>query len=195
MSGLADFIVKVYDRFLLLDLLSYVTPGLIIIMAKCGKIDFEKCKFSFDFNFGEGIILFLFAFVIGLAINEIANLIVPDIYCKDEQKIRNRICKAEENRKYFYEQMINILRIGHKKYNNFKNNYISKRERYVIIKQMARNNGVSFIIASIIISFHKFDIGILVAGIFIGLLLLFASHRTLENQKDFEKVVLKIEER
>lgn len=183
MSKFMNYLAKVYDRFLLLDLLSYVCPGLIIILAvlfSCQPFHSFTYKLShFELGFWQGFIAFLFAFVIGLGINQFAQLIIPDIY--SECKVQNIFSSwKKENRMKLYTRMIAFIRMDDK-------DLLSKRERYIIIKQMTRNNGVSILISALI---FITDIRLKNGLIVLGVLLLIGSYITLLNQRDFEKTAI-----
>ena len=172
MNKAADFITKVFDRFLLLDLLSYVCPGLIIILSFIfgSKLYSLNGLLHLEIGFWQGLVIFLFAYIIGLGINVIGQLIASDFYCKDIE--------------LFYSRMAEFLKCDNK-------DFLSKRERYVILKQMARNNWASIILGIGIFFLCKLNANIaLIVGLVILVVLLFCSARkTLRNHKNFEDVV------
>ena len=184
MKGVTDFLTKIYDRFLLLDLLSYVCPGLIVILTILFSC-FPSYHFTYrllhlELGFLQGLIIFLFSFVIGLGINQFASLIIPDVYCKG--KCQNIFCSwKKKNRKIFYKRMVTFIRMDDK-------DLLSKRERYIIIKQMTRNNGLSLILGAIFL--FKFGLAFIIGFGTLGILLFASAYTTLMNQKDFEKAVI-----
>ena len=82
MGGISDIITKLYKRFFLRDLLSYVCPGLIVLVSFVLLIPnpwFKPFYEKISIGFGEGILIFLFSFVIGLGINALIELIIHDV--------------------------------------------------------------------------------------------------------------------
>jgi|GEM_PF-5780823 len=187
MKGVTDFLTKIYDRFLLLDLLSYVCPGLILIISALG-LRYLNSLIQYKLDFLIGLLGFLFSFIIGLAVNEIGKLLVPDIYCKKEQNICNRINDKKENRELFYERMVAFLQCQN-------TNLLSKRERYIILKQMTRNNAVAIVLGVLIYlarnNFRTSILFLLIMSLIVALFLFIASCLILRNQKDFEETVIK----
>lgn len=181
MSGIADIITKLYKRFFLRDLLSYVCPGLIvitsiIIIPEQKKIlDFFK---EINIGFGEAILVFLFSYVIGLSINGLIESIrlFRDI-TKDEPNSMERV--------NYYLRRINLERIQGKitfvrgekgkvvkeKIQNF-SYYIEQRDRYIILKQMSRNNMGAVSISFILYLINNFNLQCNTALHYLGFLLL-----------------------
>lgn len=214
MNGLADILTKLYKRFFLRDLLSYVCPGLIVITSiyyftqESGEF-INNIK-DLDIGFGGVVLIFLFSFVIGLGINGFSEYIIGDITFEYPKPSKERI-----NFLIRKIQMLCISKMKTKAEAKGDLSFINEqRDRYVIIKQMSRNNAVAIFICALIFSFYPHIVScniLYIASIYIShvkimiyllhfnyisiALILLASgllinaQKTYNNQSDFEYVV------
>jgi len=192
MNGISDIITKLYKRFFLRDLLSYVCPGLIVITS----IYFFSCRsYIFKVNFGAGILIFLFSFVIGLAINALVEFMFRDV-TKDKFFDGKRV--------NYYLRRIKIESIqgdltfdqngSRKKLNEKKQNFLyifEQRDHYIVLKQMSRNNMGAVLISFVLLIIYNppvfYNIMLAYVGyalLFVGLLI--SACKSFRNQTDFE---------
>lgn len=195
MNGISDIITKLYKRFFLRDLLSYVCPGLIVIAS----IYFFSCRsYIYKINFGAGILIFLFSFVIGLGINAFIEFLFRDV-TKDKFYDGRRV--------NFYLRRIKIESIrgditfiqnaSRKKLSEKKQNFsflIEQRDRYIILKQMSRNNMGAVLISFVLLFIYNPPVIYNIILAYVGYALLFvglwiSARKSYENQTDFEFVL------
>jgi len=199
MNGVADIITKLYKRFFLRDLLSYVCPGLFIIASVALSFNAFKCIIDEinQYGFLGSLLIFLFAFVIGIGINGISEYFIQDITYEYPVPSTSRqkffIRKIEMSYK---SHKITMSRGngGQKLEVTLDFSFIDKqRDRYIILKQMGRNNALTILICAFIVSFSpelrtmgditSFALTILSIGLFIN------ARKTYNNQTDFEYVI------
>jgi hypothetical protein len=179
MSEIGDGIQYLYSKFIMRDLLSFVTPGAIIV----GTLFLIHWDFSYDMNFFKSIpyILYIPSFgvlyIVGFAVQCLGAEFFPIIkfhYYKTDIE--------------HYRVLAELQKRGEKA--------IQQHERFVVLKQMCGNGGFAIFIAGVLLIINlwipilsSWALGIMVLLLIISL---FKGHYVhVQRQKDWEDVFYK----
>lgn len=162
MGGISDAIKYLYDKFILRDVLSFITPGAIVVVAATYLFFPEVFCYSIPWPFY--IVIFGVFFVVGFAIQcfgEIIGFIRFTPYPKNDWRRRGRIflCNWREDYCDRKSDKSNIWFWGeHKEVAKFmersRDDADARQgyERIVILQQMCGNNFLAIIIALLLIA-------------------------------------------
>jgi len=168
MGGIGDAIKYLYDKFILRDVLSFITPGAIVVLAATHLFFPEVCYYHYHIPWPFYIVIFGVFFVAGFAVQclgEIIGFIRFTPYPENNWRRRGRIfccnwrkdydkADSKETNIWFWEE--------HRKSNEFfeainrdtMNNQDVRlgRERLVALQQMCGNGFIAILIAVILFS-------------------------------------------
>jgi len=190
MSDIGDSIKYFYEKFILRDLLAFVTPGAIVVMSVLLlHCDIYVIKEFFnDLKFVLYIPIYGVLFVVGFAVQCLGFEIIPWLF-----KFHN----CEDDKEYYSERLIKIRRL-----NKDDEDKVVKQqhERFVILKLMCANNALAIFIGGILFIIKKWGLTFssfwtlfhVVVLIFFLVIPLYIGHRThLNRQGIWEEEVLK----
>lgn len=158
MSGFGDAVRYLYSQFILRDILSFITPGAIIVVAATYTL-FPEIFSDYYVPWPLYIPLFGFFYMIGYAVQCLQVLCGHiRIHKKDESTFIERIgligCKWQTKVDIYKiprEKTIQFLNVAHKaKWT------LQHRERSIVLKQMSANSFGAIIIAGILLLTDRF---------------------------------------
>ncbi|HUS49303.1 MAG TPA: hypothetical protein VMZ91_04015 [Candidatus Paceibacterota bacterium] len=173
MSDISDTVKSLYEKFLMRDLLSFITPGSIVVLSIYllgWGLDMIKSFFE-SLPFLLYIPIFGFLYIVGFATQYFGRLF--------------RLIRIH-NRNNENEHLNGLRRVLQRS-----NKEIQQHERFVVLKQMCGNNAVAILIAGFILAF-KYPIWFLVTfGVIVFICLILGHYHNLLQQEiweDFENI-------
>ena len=135
MSEISEGIQSFYQKFVLRDVLSFVTPGAIVVITFYYCLDFQlDLKFVKNIIWMFSLILFGFFYIIGFVCQSISWVICMSYYRKDKMKD-------------FYSIQRDMLKINMEG----RGEILQQHERFVVLKQLCSNNSVALYISALTI--------------------------------------------
>jgi len=179
MSEIGDGIQYLYSKFIMRDLLSFVTPGAIIV----GTLFLIHWDFSWKFDFFKDIPFILYIpsfgvlYIVGFAVQCLGAEFIPAI------KFHN--CETD---KIHFMKVAKLQKIDREM-------ALSQHERFVVLKQMCGNGALAISIAGLLLFINLIGVPILssyILGIMIVLLIisLYKGHLVhVKRQEEWEDVI------